>query len=49
MNGATGITLDSHGLVYVTDYDDDRVLVFATQSPVPTRTSTWGALKATYR
>jgi DNA-binding beta-propeller fold protein YncE len=44
----TGIALGPNGSVYVCEWANDRIQLFANM-PVPTRSETWGHLKASYR
>lgn len=44
-----GVEVDTDGNVFTVEYYRCRVSVYATQSPVPANTATWGSLKARYR
>jgi DNA-binding beta-propeller fold protein YncE len=43
-----GLAIDGDGTLYVTEFNNNRVQAFSIQAPVPTRTSSWGRLKALY-
>jgi len=45
-NGPHGVAVDGNGNVYVTDYSC-RVVVFGSL-PTPTKSTSWGQLKAKY-
>jgi hypothetical protein len=42
------VAVDASGNVYVADYDNHRIQVFGSL-PVPTKSTTWGRIKALYR
>jgi DNA-binding beta-propeller fold protein YncE len=43
-----GVAVDASGHVYVTDEGNNRIQVFG-PVPTPTRSTSWGRMKALYR